>query len=72
MAFAEGEVHAATSVERAITDSLELTAKPLGELVTHHQVSHANIPISTDYLELRQVIIKLESVTKVLVRTLTN
>ena len=30
MAFEQGELHAATSVERAITASLELTSKLLG------------------------------------------
>jgi hypothetical protein len=57
MAFEEREVNAATTVERAITNSLELTSKLLGQLVTHHQVTHTGILISADYLKLRQAII---------------
>jgi hypothetical protein len=55
MAFAEGEVHAATSVERAITNSLELTSKLLGVLVTTRQVT-TNVLISGDYLQVRAAI----------------
>jgi hypothetical protein len=57
MAFEQGEVHAATGVEKAITSSLELTSRLLGQLVTQHSVTHTNILISGDYLALRAAII---------------
>jgi hypothetical protein len=50
MAFEAGELHAATAVERAITSSLELTGRLLGQLVTHHQVTHTSILLSSDYI----------------------
>lgn len=55
MAFEAGELGAATSVERAITQSLELTSKLLGMIVT--RTSTTNILISADYIKLRQTII---------------
>jgi hypothetical protein len=55
MAFAQGEINAATSVERAITGSLELTSKLLGMIVSH--ASTTDILISADYLQLRQTIV---------------
>jgi hypothetical protein len=55
MAFEQGELHAATSVERAITSSLELTSKLLGMLVSRTEVR--SILVSSDYLKLRQTII---------------
>jgi hypothetical protein len=57
MCFAEGELHAATSVERAITGSLELTSKLLGVLVQRTHSTHTSILISADYLALRQAIV---------------
>ena len=57
MAFEAGELNAATNVERAITNSLELTSKLLGMIINQHQVTHTSILISSDYLKLRQVII---------------
>jgi hypothetical protein len=57
MAFAEQELHAATNIERAITSSLELTSRLLGQLVTQHHVTHTNILVSTDYLKLRASIL---------------
>ena len=57
MCFAEGELHAATGVERAITSSLELTAKLLGQLVQRHETTHTSVLISSDYLKLRNAII---------------
>ena len=55
--FAEGELHAATSVEARITASLELTSRLLGQLVTHHHTTSTSVLISADYLQLRQVLI---------------
>jgi hypothetical protein len=57
MAFEEGELHAATTVERAITSSLELTSKLLGMIVQRHDVRSTSILISADYLKLRQTLI---------------
>jgi hypothetical protein len=57
MAFAEGEVQAATSVERAITTSLELTSKLLGMIIQRHDVRSTSILVSPDYLRLRQSLI---------------
>ena len=58
LAFAEGEVAAAVSVERGITASLQLTAQLLGQLVQHHHTTHThNILVSSDYLRLRAVIV---------------
>ena len=48
MAFEQGELCAATCVERAITNSLELTSKLLGMIVG--RTSTTNILISSDYL----------------------
>jgi hypothetical protein len=57
IAFAEGEVQAATSVERAVTSSLELTSKLLGMIVQRHDVRSTSILVSPDYLKLRQSLI---------------
>ena len=57
MAFEEGELHAATGIERAITGSLELTSKLLGVLVQRTHTTHTSILISADYLALRQCIV---------------
>ena len=57
MAFEAGEVSAATSVERAITGSLELTSKLLGMLITRTHTTSTNILVSADYLQLRQTIV---------------
>jgi hypothetical protein len=57
MAFEEGELHAAVSVERGITQSLELTSKLLGMIVQRHDVRSTSILISADYLKLRQTIV---------------
>jgi hypothetical protein len=54
MAFAAGEVSAATGVERAITGSLELTSKLLGMLIQRHEMR--SVLITADYLRLRQAI----------------
>ena len=56
MAFEEGELHAATGVERAITSSLELTSKLLGMIVQRHDVRSTSILISSDYLAVRSCI----------------
>jgi hypothetical protein len=57
LAFEAGEISAATSVERAITQSLELTSKLLGMIVQRHDVRSTSILISADYLQLRGAII---------------
>jgi hypothetical protein len=54
LCFEQGELNAATGVERAIVSSLELTSKLLGMIVT--RTSTTNILISADYLRIRQAI----------------
>jgi len=56
-AFEQGEINAATTIERAITHSLELTSKLLGMIVQHHEVRSTSILVSPDYLRLRHAII---------------
>jgi hypothetical protein len=56
LCFQAGELHAAVSVEKALTASLELTSKLVGMLVTRHSVTHSNILISADYVLLRSTI----------------
>lgn len=58
MAFEQGELSAATSVERAITSSLELTSKLLGMIIHRHDVRSTSILISADYLKLRDRIVQ--------------
>lgn len=57
LAFQAGEVSAAVSVERAIMGSLELTSRLVGMLISRHEVTHTNILISSDYLQLRGAIV---------------
>ena len=57
MAFEEGEIHAATGIERVITSSLELTSKLLGMLITRTHTTSTSVLISADYLQLRQAIV---------------
>jgi hypothetical protein len=57
IAFEQGEVSAAASVERAITNSLELTSRLLGMIIQHHEVRSTSILVSTDYLRLRSSIL---------------
>jgi hypothetical protein len=56
MAFQEGELSAAASIERAVTASLELTSRVLGMIVQHH--THTSVLISSDYLELRGALMR--------------
>ena len=56
-ALAERDTKAAVAVERSVTANLELTAKLLGQLVTHHEVRSTNVLVSADYLQLRQAIV---------------
>jgi hypothetical protein len=58
MALEAGEITSATSVERAITSSLELTSKLLGMIIHRHDVRSTSILISADYLELRARIVQ--------------
>jgi hypothetical protein len=50
MAFEEGELHAATAIERAITSSLELTSKLLGMIVQRSHTTSTSVLISADYI----------------------
>jgi hypothetical protein len=51
-----GNIADVVKAEKAITDNLTLVAKLLGQLVQHHQVTHASVLVSPDYLKLRQVL----------------
>lgn len=53
----QGSIHGCIQAERAVTSNLELVAKLLGQLITHHEVRHTSILVSTDYIRLRQTII---------------
>ena len=59
LAFSAGAdgVQAAVGVECAITNSLELTSKLLGAIISHHEIRSTSILVSPDYLRLRQAII---------------
>jgi hypothetical protein len=57
MAFEAHELHCATNIEKAITQSLELTSRLLGMIIQHHEVKSTSILISADYLKLRQTIL---------------
>ena len=58
MAFEDGELHAATRVETAITSSLELTSKLLGMIIHRSHTTSTSVLISSDYLQLRQCLVK--------------
>jgi hypothetical protein len=58
LCFAAGELSAATSVERAITSSLELTSKLLGMIIHRTHSTSTSILISADYLALRAAIVR--------------
>src|SRR5262249_38663896 len=51
-----GNIADVVKAEKAITDNLTLVAKLLGQLTVHHQVTHASVLVSPDYLKLRQVL----------------
>ena len=57
MCFEQGELHAATSVEARITQSLELTSRLLGMIIQHHEVRSTSVLLTADYLKLRGTII---------------
>jgi hypothetical protein len=57
-ALEHGDIARAINADRGVIANLELTAKLLGQLVQHHQVTHANILISADYLQLRGAIVR--------------
>jgi hypothetical protein len=58
MALELGSIHVAVAAERAITESLRLTAQLTDQLVQHHQVSHVNVLVSEDYLALRHALMQ--------------
>lgn len=43
-------------IEAGVIANLRLTAELLGQLTTHHQVTHASVLVSPDYIRLRQAI----------------
>jgi len=52
-----GDVRGAISAEGAITANLSLVGKLLGQLATHHNVTHTSLLVQPDYLRLRQALI---------------
>jgi hypothetical protein len=58
MAVDYGDVKAAISAEGAITSNLQLVSRLLGMIVQRHDVRSTSILISSDYLQLRQVIVQ--------------
>jgi hypothetical protein len=57
MALEVGSIHVAVGAERAITESLRLTAQLTDQLVQHHDVRHTNVLVSEDYLALRHALV---------------
>lgn len=57
IALDEGDLARCISAERAITENLNLVAKLLGQLVQHHQVTHASVLITPDYIRLRKTLL---------------
>jgi hypothetical protein len=57
MCFEQGELHAAVTVERATTASLELTSKLLGMIIQRHDVRSTSMLLSADYLQLRATVV---------------
>jgi len=53
-----GSLHVAVAAEARITENLRLVSQLLGQLVQHHQVTHASVLVSPDYLRLRQTLIE--------------
>jgi len=58
MATDQGFTHQAIAAERAVTENLKLMSQLLGQLVQHHKITKTSILISSDYLNLRQVILQ--------------
>jgi hypothetical protein len=56
-ALGDGNTKAAISAESAITSNLTLTAKLVGQLIQVHQVNHAHVLVSEDYLRVRAAIV---------------
>jgi hypothetical protein len=52
-----GDTKGAVAAENAIQGNLSLVARLLGQLATHHNVTHTSFLISPDYLRLRQALI---------------
>ena len=52
-----GDVKASVSAEGAILANLQTVGRLLGQLATHHTVTHASILVSEDYLRVRQALL---------------
>jgi hypothetical protein len=57
MAVDKTDVRGAMAVERGVTANLELTARLLGEITTHHQVTSTSVLLTPDYMKLRRTIV---------------
>ena len=53
-----GDLRAANQSEQALTNNLALTAKLLGELVSHSTVTTNTLIISAEYVELRSALVR--------------
>ena len=56
-ARAADDVNAAVRVEGAIRENLALTGKLLGAIIQKHEVSHTNLLVSPDYIQLRAALV---------------
>jgi hypothetical protein len=57
-AFEQGNIPAAVSAERGVTDNLSLVSKLLGMIVQRQDVTHTSLLISPDYLALREALVR--------------
>jgi hypothetical protein len=58
LAASLGNVSAAVSSERAITENLRLVAQLLGSLIQRHEVTKkASVFVTSDYLEIREALL---------------
>src|SRR5262249_43066968 len=53
-----GDIKGAVQAENTIIANLTLVGRLLGTIVQHHQVTHASVLVSPDYLRLRQTLIE--------------
>jgi hypothetical protein len=56
--MAKGNVSGAIAAERALTEGLTLSSRLLGQLISRHEVRHAHVTLTADYLRLRTLLIE--------------
>jgi hypothetical protein len=57
LAASLGDIKGAVQAENSIQSNLSLVARLLGQLATHHNVTHTSLLVSPDYLRLRQALV---------------